>query len=271
MYAMVLTRLDIAFDVSQVAKFTSHPHNSHWIAIKRIFRYLSGTIHMGISYSSSNADLTSCGYCDADYAGDQDDRKSRTCNSAVAWCSKRQGCTVDSNTEAEFVAMTESVKEAIWLRCLFHSLGFPSSTPTSVFLDNQGAIQSVKNPKFHKRTKHIETKYYLIREKNEQQKIDVSYINSKQQLADLLTKPLPHEAFQHLCTLQGIVAPPSQTSGSTLDDVLTEQQQHAHSDSSTHQQQQKGVNTANNKLCKIWSFVFTTHERSKYKCKKQKG
>ena len=272
MYATVLTRPDIAFDVSQVAKFTSHPHNSHWIVVKRIFQYLSDTIHMGISYNSSNVDLTLRGYCDADYASDQDDRKSRRyMQRCYCMVQQKQGCTADSNTEAEFVAMAESVKEAIWLRCLLHSLGFPSSTPTSVFSDNQGAIQLMKNPKFHKRTRHIETKYYVIPEKNEQQQIDVSYINTKQQLADLLTKPLPHKAFQHLCTLQGIVAPPFQTSGSTLGDVRTEQQQHAHSDSSTHRQQQKGVNTADNKLCKIWSFVFTTHERSKYKCEKQKG
>lgn len=185
MYAMVLTCPDIAFAVNRVAKFTSQPHNSHWIVVKHIFRYLLGTINMGISYSGSPADLTLRGYCDADYAGDHDDRKSRTCylfllaNGVVAWCSKRQGCTADSTTEAKFVAMAESVKEAIWLRRLLHSLGFPSSIPTSIFSDNQGAIQLVKNPKFHKRTKHIETKYYIIREKYERQQIDVSYIHTK--------------------------------------------------------------------------------------------
>lgn len=75
--------------------------------------------------------------------------------------------------------MAESVKEAMWLRRLLHSLGFPSSLPTPIFSDNQGAIQLVENPKYHKRTKHIETKYYLIREKYIQQHVDVSYINTK--------------------------------------------------------------------------------------------
>jgi hypothetical protein len=233
MYAMVLTRPDIAYAGSKVAKFTNQPHQSHWTAVKRIFRYLSGTLHMGISYSGSISDLTLRGYCDADYAGDHDDRKSRTgylfmlANGAVAWCSKRQGCTADSTTEAEFVAMAESVKEAIWLQRLLRSLGFSSSIPTSIFFDNQGAIQLVKNPKFHKRTKHIETKYYLIREKYEQQQVDVLYINTKQQLADLFTKSLPRDPFQYLRTLQGIVAPPLRTSGSTSKDgVLAKQQQH---------------------------------------------
>ena len=77
--------------------------------------------------------------------------------------------------------MAESVKEAIWLRCLLHNLGFPYKLPTWIFSDNQGAIQLlVKNPKYHKRTKHIETKYYLIPGKYDQQHIKVLYINTKQ-------------------------------------------------------------------------------------------
>ena len=154
------------------------------------------------SYGSPQ-DFTLRGYCDVDYAGDHDDRKSRTRylflleNGAIAWCSKRQGCIADSTIEVEFSALAESVKEAIWLRHL-HILGFPSRIPTPIFFDNQGAIQLVKNPKYHKRTKHIETKYYLVREKYECKQIDVYYINTKQQLTDLLTQALPQESFQHL-------------------------------------------------------------------------
>ena len=228
MYAMVLTRPDIAFAVSRVAKFTTKPRNSHWTTVKRIYRYLSGTITMGISYFGHSTDLTLRGYCDADYAGDHDDRKSRPgylfllANGAVAWCSKRQTCTADSTTEAEFVAMAESVKEAIWLRRLLQSLGFPSQVPTPIFSDNQGAIQLVKNPKFHKRTKHIETKYYLIREKYDRKEIDVFYIHTKQQLADLLTKALARESFQHLRSLQGLVAYLPLTSGRVNTDVIAE-------------------------------------------------
>ena len=228
MYAMVLTRPDIAFAVSRVAKFTSNPRLSHWTALKRIFRYLSGTVMMGISYYGNSSDLALRGYCDADYAGDHDDRKSRTgylfllANGAIAWCSKRQGCTADSTTEAEFVAMAESVKEAIWLRRLLHSLGFPSKVPTPIFSDNQGAIQLVKNPKFHKRTKHIETKYFLIRENYDRKQIDVFYIHTKQQLADLLTKALTRETFHYLRALQGLVAHLPLTSGREDDDVIAD-------------------------------------------------
>ena len=146
-------------------------------------------------------------------------------NGAIAWCSKRQGCTADSTTEAKFVALAEFVKEAIWLRRLLHSLGFPSTQPTLIFSDNQGAIQLVKNPRYHKRTKHIETKYCLIREKYDQQQIAISYINTKQQLADILTKALTRDTFQHLRHLHGLVVPPSRTSGRLNDNVLTEEQQ----------------------------------------------
>ena len=121
--------------------------------------------------------------------------------------------------------MAESVKEAIWLRRLLHSLGFSSPDPTPIFSDNQGAIQLVKSPKYHKRTKHIETKYYVIREKYERQQIDVSYVSTKQQLADILTKALPREAFQYLHTLHGVVAP-LQMSGRMCEGVFTEHQQH---------------------------------------------
>ena len=75
--------------------------------------------------------------------------------------------------------MAESIKEAIWLRHFLHSFGFPSQVPTPFFSDNQGAIQLVKNPKYHKRTKHIETKYYLIQEKYDCKQIDVFYIHIK--------------------------------------------------------------------------------------------
>lgn len=163
MYAMVLTCLDIVFVVSRVAKFTSKPRQSHWTAVKRIFHYLSGTLHMGLSYYGSKPDLTLRGYCDVDYAGNHDDQKSRTgylfllANGAIAWCSKRQGCTAGSTTEAEFVAMAESVKEAIWLRRLLHSLGFLSKQPTPhLFRQPRGHPVSEKSqiPQAHKTHGH---------------------------------------------------------------------------------------------------------------------
>jgi hypothetical protein len=104
--------------------------------------------------------------------------------------------------------MAVSVKEEIWLRRLLQSLGFPQQAPMIIFFDRQVVISLVKNPKYHKRTKHIETKYFSIREKYNRKQIDVHYIHTiKRQLADLLTKALPHELQQQLRNLQGLVSP----------------------------------------------------------------
>jgi hypothetical protein len=105
----------------------------------------------------------------------------------------------DSTTHKIVINQTHYISDFLQrFRRLLHSLGFRSPDPTPIYSDNQGAIQLVKNSKYHKRTKHIETKYYLIREKYEWQQINVSYISIKQQLANILTKALPRESFQHM-------------------------------------------------------------------------
>ena len=152
-------------------------------------------IDLGILYYGSTTNLLLRDYCVADYAGDHDDQKSRIgyifllTNDVVAWCSKRQGYTADSTTEAEFVALAESVNETIWLSSSLQ-FGFFSAPTHHHFLRQSRTIQLVKNPKYHKRTKHIESKYYLIREKYERKEIDVHYVHTKRQFADILTKAL---------------------------------------------------------------------------------
>lgn len=122
MYAMVLTRVDITFAVTRCAQFSAKPRLSHWAAVKRILRYLRGTLSHGITFSGSSSSLSLTGYVDADYINDITNRKSRTglvfklANGPISWCSQKQGCVADSTTEAEFVALAEATKEAIWLR-----------------------------------------------------------------------------------------------------------------------------------------------------------
>lgn len=129
MYAMVTTRPDIAYAVSQVAQFAQNPGQAHWEGVKRIFSYLAGTTHHGISFSGSMEKNSLLAYTDSDYAGDVDNRKSTTGyvimlnNGPSAWCSKRQQCTTLSTTEAEYVAACESAKELVWLRSLLKDIG----------------------------------------------------------------------------------------------------------------------------------------------------
>ena len=209
MYAMVLTRCDITYAVTKCAQYSKLPQMSHWAAVKRIMRYLRGTLSYGITFSSA-PDLHVVGYVDSDYSGDHSDRKSKTgivfkmANGPVSWFSQKQGCTSESTTEAEFVALAEATKEAIWLRRLLRSLGIPPKLRTMIFCDNQSAICLVKNPEFHKRTKYINRKYYFSREKFELGDIDVSYINTKSQLAHIFTKSLPKDQFTQLRALLGM-------------------------------------------------------------------
>jgi hypothetical protein len=174
----------------------------HWTAVKRILRYLQGTPDYGLIYRRPSITPQLTGFCDADYGGDIDTRRSRSGyvlqfgSGIIAWSSQSQKCTAQSTTEAEYIAACMATKEAVWLRRLLDNIGYPQTSPTPLFGDNQSAIRLVKNPRYHKRTKHIDIQYYFIREKFENDDIDISYISSDQQIADIMTKPLPRDKFE---------------------------------------------------------------------------
>ena len=201
MYVMVMTRPDIAFAVGQVAQFCQNPGQAHWNAVKRIISYLAGTSNYGLCFNPGDS-LT--GYTDADFAGDIDTRKSTSGfvflhnNGPVAWSSRRQPCTATSTTESEFIAACEAAKEAVWLQCILLELGEKKSGPVPVMCDNQSAIRLVRNPEFHQRTKHIDIKFQFVREQQTKGAIDVKYIGTADQRADIFTKSLAAPRFQRL-------------------------------------------------------------------------
>ena len=204
MFISLLTRPDITYAVNHAAIFYENPRQIHWRAVKRILRYLRGTSDLGLLYRCTSSTAYLQGYCDADYGEDVDSRRSRSGyvfqigSSLIAWHSKAQQCTAQSTTEAEYIAACMATKEAVWLRRLLTSIGFPQPDPTPLFGDNQSAIRLVKNPEYHKRTKHIDIQYHFIREKFESREIDISYIATTQQLVDIMTKALPRDRFEHL-------------------------------------------------------------------------
>lgn len=208
MFAAVVSRPDIMFAVSLVSRFVTDPKPIHWTAVKRIFRYLKGTMSEGIVYGGDKEDLIA--FSDSDYAGCLDSRKSTSgylftlAGSAVTWSSQRQSIVALSTTEAEYVSACEAAKEAIWLRLLLSDVGVTLNGPTQMQLDNQGSIKLIENPAFHKRTKHIDVRYHFIREKYESGEIDIVYVNSKAQLADIFTKGLPRMRFQELRSAMGM-------------------------------------------------------------------
>jgi hypothetical protein len=156
MYAMVATRADLAFAVSVVSQFMSKPGPMHWAAVKRIMRYLKGTSDMKLHLGGKGIAMK--GYCDADWGGDADGRRSTTGyvffvgDGAVSWNSKRQPTVALSTTEAEYMAASQSAKEAVWLRQLMADVGCVQEEATTIMCDNQGCIALAKNPKHHSRT-----------------------------------------------------------------------------------------------------------------------
>ena len=204
-FLAAVSRPDIAFAVNSVSKYLSKHNATHWRAVKRIFAYLQGTIDYGIKYVSGGSEAMLIGFSDADYAGDVETRRSTTgyvfclSNGAVTWSSQRQRLVTLSTTEAEYVAASTAAREVVWLRRLLSDIGCPCDKETTLYVDNQSAIHLVRNPVFHKRTKHIDVHFHFIREKVNEGKIRVEYVPSENQRADMFTKALPRDRFNDLC------------------------------------------------------------------------
>ena len=208
MYAMVATRADLAFAISMVSQHMATPGWSHWMAVKRIMRYLKGSLHLRLQLGGHNIKLT--GYCDADWAGDVNDRRSTTGyaftlgDGVVSWSSKRQPTVALSTTEAEYMAASHCVREALWLRQLLDDVRCKYDEGTLIMCDNQGAIALAKNPVYHARTKHIEVQHHFVREKVARGAIMLEYCPTEEMLADVLTKALARERHERLTRRLGI-------------------------------------------------------------------
>ena len=214
LYASIATRPDIAQAVGAVSKFNSCPTEAHLSAVKRIFRYLKGTINLCIKYERS-ADNRLVGFSDADWAGDMNDRHSTTGNlfmmsgAAIAWSSKKQLVVALSTTEAEYVALSAATQEAVWLSRLLSDIKAPPQTPILIKEDNQGTIAIARNPVSHSRTKHIDIKFHYVREALEDGIIDLIYCPTEQMTADILTKPLARQQFETFRLEMGLKNLPS--------------------------------------------------------------
>ena len=184
MYAMLGTRPDIAFAVFVVSRYGSNLNESHWKAVKRIFRYLRGSINHELVFRGALKPLT--GYTDADWAGDQDTRRSTSGyvfdvgSAAISWSSKRQPTVALSTCEAEYIGQTQATKEAVWLRGLLSQLNANDQSHASktvvIYCDNQGAMTLAKNPQFHARTKHIDIQHHYVREQVTAGNVALEYI-----------------------------------------------------------------------------------------------
>lgn len=211
MYLMAMTRADIAFAVNQIAAFVSNPGKGHWEAVKRVLAYLAGTARHGICFGGEkiNAKTPLIGFSDADFASDLVKRKSTTGilflfhGGAVSWGSKRQRATALSTTDAEFYAASEGSRDAVWFKSLLGELGIDVGT-IPMYCDSNCARSIIEDPENHKRVKHIDVKYFFVRDQQELGTIKMMKISTDDQIADIFTKPLPNKRFKLLRDMMGI-------------------------------------------------------------------
>ncbi|KAH9752684.1 hypothetical protein KPL71_014795 [Citrus sinensis] len=210
MYAMVLTRPDLSYAVSLVSRFMSNPGKEHWRAVKWILRYLKGITRYGLLYGGERANYNLVeGSVDSDYAGDLDNRRSLTGflftlnNCTISWKASLQSVVALSTTEAEYTAAVEAFKEAIWLRGMINELGY-QQTSIPILCDSQSAISLSKNQVHHEKTKHIDIKLHFIRLEVSKGTVKLVKVHTTNNVADMLTKPVPMAKFEHCLDLAGI-------------------------------------------------------------------
>jgi len=210
MYATA-SRPDIMFATCLCARYQSNPKESHMLAVKRIYRYLKGSPRLGLWYPKDSG-LELMGYSDSDHAGCKIDRKSTTggCHflggKLVSWTSKKQTSVSTSTAEAEYVSAASCCAQILWMKNQLTDYGV-QYTKTPIFCDNTSAIAITQNPVMHSKTKHIDIRYHFIRDHVMKGDIELHFIPTEKQLADVFTKPLDEKTFKYLITELGMLNP----------------------------------------------------------------
>lgn len=200
MYLAVCTRPDIAHAVSYLSQFNDCYSEVHWKAAKRVLRYLKGTLNYCLFFEKSNLNVS--GFVDADWGSCDVDRKSYTGfvfkigKSVVSWESRKQKTVALSSTEAEYMALSDACKEALFIRNFFMEC-LKLNCVITLYNDNQSAQRLCENSMFHARTKHIDMRHHFIRDIVCKNLINIKYLNTEQMTADILTKALVKDKFNN--------------------------------------------------------------------------
>jgi hypothetical protein len=209
LYLAICTRPDISFAVNSLAQHNANPMPSHFAAAKRLLRYIAGTINLRMSYGGERAGEGLHAYCDADWAGNPEDRLSISgyawfyAGGIIAHASKKQSMQALSSTEVEYMAITHTIQDGLWLCSMFGELHITLPSPIVIHIDNTGAISLSKEAKNHIRFKHIDVRYHFIRRHIERGTFLPRWLPSHRNTADILMKPLPRPLFlKHVIGLQ---------------------------------------------------------------------
>jgi len=216
MFAMVYSRPDICFTMSKLSQYMSNPSVHHEAAVKHLLRYLRATKAFRICYKAQKSKPTQIiGYSDSDFAADKDDRRSvsgfvfKFAGGPISWASRKQKSVTTSTAEAELMALVPATKHAIWLSKFLNEIGrseFVGTNGRSVIMneDNQAAIKMVKNNQITERSKHVDIGCHFVRERAENQDIELRYCHTDKMTADGCTKGLSRDKFQSFIELLGM-------------------------------------------------------------------
>lgn len=214
MYLMVSTRPDLAYAVGVISRYSSDPRSIHWAAVKRIIRYLAGTLNYGIVLGGNQSAPFLEVWTGADYAGDHDTGRSTSGSliklrgSPIFWASRRQQAISRSSLEAEFIALSQGCQNLLWIHKRLKQIGHPVPT-VPVHVDNQGAVEATKNGTHSERTEHIDIAYKYGRELLQAKIISLSWCPTNNMTADLLTKALGWEKLERFRNAAGVIEEPS--------------------------------------------------------------
>lgn len=200
---LTAARPDLMFVVCLISRFMANPTQLHFAAVKRIMRYLKGTMEYGIWYKRGEGTKL-VGYTDSDYAGDVDNSKSTSgyvfmmSGGAVAWSSRKQPIVTLSTTDAEYIAAAYCACQAIWMGRVLKEIGYEQEGEMVIMCDNTSTIKLSKNAVMHGRSKHIRVRYHFLRDLTKEGVVKLIYCSTDEQLADIMTKPLKMVTFQKI-------------------------------------------------------------------------
>ena len=215
---LTTSRPDIMYSTCLCARYQAAPKASHVQAVKQIFRYLRGTKNLGIWYPAGNSsknDFMLQAYSDSSYGGTKLERQSTSggCqflgNRLVSWSSRKQSCIALSTGEAEYIAAASCTSQVLWMKSQLLDYGYRYQQ-VPIYCDSQSAIAMAHNTIQHSMSKHIDIRYHFIKDHILKGDVELIFVHSDQEIADVFTKPLDETAFVRFLRMLGMFQPDSE-------------------------------------------------------------